>query len=104
EAGRVRGDEEDVVLIGRAEDAGTPGEVPAPATESGFPGSRHDLVQRRIPAHRVRQFARRGGIGASELDGGRGAAALAVAAVGIDLVREIHGQAGSRVEALEYLL
>jgi hypothetical protein len=91
--------EQDVVGVVRPEEAGVPLEARAIAAHARFDRPRHDLRQRRIARHRIRQLAGILGIGAAQFDRRRGAAAFAVARIERRLGREINGHTGRGIEA-----
>ena len=87
-AGLRRRHEQDVVGVVSREEAGAPARPAVrrrAAADTGLDSSRDHLIERWIAGHRIWQLARQVRIGASELDGRRRAAALAVA--GIDIER-----------------
>ena len=78
---RAGADEQDVVVVGRAEHAGVPASRRRAAADAGLERLRDDLLERRIGDERVRQPARIVLVGAGELDGRRRAVRFAVAGV-----------------------
>ena len=78
------------------------GDVPPRTPASHGPG--HDLLERRIAGHRVRQLAGQVGIRAAELDRRGRAAALAVAGVHVDGRRRAERDARGRIEPVERVI
>src|SRR5262249_14093202 len=100
----VGGDEEDVVAVLRVEESRAPRHASARTSDAGLERPCHDLRERWITRHRVRQLARLLRIRAAELDRRRCAAALVVAGIDVGRSREIERNAERRIEAVERVI
>src|SRR5262249_40186043 len=93
ESGLRGGNKQDVVRIDGMKEPGVPREHAVAPASSRVPGTRDDLVQRRVARERVREPAGRIRVGAPELDGRGRAAAFAVARVEIHVACRAEGDA-----------
>src|SRR5262245_53531718 len=105
-AGHVGRDKQEIVVVGSPEPPGAPVQTAfaLPIPNASLECPRDDLLERRIAGQRVRQVAWIVWVGATELDGCGGPAALRITGVQIHETSRAESDAGGRVESIEDVL
>ena len=101
---RFGGDEEDVVLVVRAEHGRVPAQVVVAAAQAQFVGGGDHLFQRRIVDEAVGQPTRRIRVGTGQLDRRGRARRLRQAGEAGQVVVDLPGQPAGQVQALELVI